>query len=239
MRWEWFETAKRDFSAVRERDPSVPRGITGVLETVFCTPGYLAVLMHRGVHFLHATLRIPVLPRFLSLVARWVTGIEIHPGARLGRGLFIDHGMGVVIGESAVIGDDVTLYHGVTLGATGNERTWKRHPTLESGVIVGSGARILGPVTIGRNARVGAGSVVLKDVEAGTTVTGAAAEIVKTDGRRVSRTLERQAEAIRTLEDRIGELEKTLEDPGYTALNKDTTETSAGMEVVLNAAANG
>jgi serine O-acetyltransferase len=172
-----WEGLREDYRAVRRRDPSIPRGIRGTLEILLCTPGFLAVSAHRLNHYLHVRLRVPVLPRFLALIVRWWTGIEIHPGARLGNGVFIDHGMGVVIGESAEIGDNVLLFQGVTLGATGKETTWKRHPTLESGVFVGSGARILGPVVIGRNARVGAGAIVLENVPPEATAVGQKARI--------------------------------------------------------------
>jgi len=177
---------KSDFMAAMRNDPAIPRGFRGFLEVVLCTPGFLAITCHRGLHFLHTKLRVPVIPRFLSLIVRWWTGIEIHPGAKIGSGFFIDHGAGVVIGETAVVGDNVTLYQGVTLGGTGNEKGKKRHPTLESNVFVGSGAKILGPITVGANSRIGANSVVLKDVPRGATVTGMRARIVKIDGKRVS-----------------------------------------------------
>ncbi len=180
-----WKTLVDDFKAVRERDPAIPAGIRGFFEVVLCTPGFQAVAAHRLIHFLHTRLHVPVLPRFLGLIVRWWTGTEIHPGARIGKGVFIDHAAAVVIGESAVVGDGVTLYHGVTLGATGNETAWKRHPTLEAGVFVGSGARILGPVTVGSRARIGAGSVVVKDVPADVTVTGVPARIVRSGGKRV------------------------------------------------------
>jgi serine O-acetyltransferase len=111
--WEYI---KSDFEAAMRNDPAIPKGIRGILEVVFCTPGFLAITFHRLFHFMHSTLHIPVLPRFLSLIVRWWTGIEIHPGAKIGKGFFIDHGAGVVIGETAEVGDNVTLYQGVTLG---------------------------------------------------------------------------------------------------------------------------
>ena len=181
--WEYI---KSDFMAAMRNDPAIPHGFRGFLEVILCTPGFLAITCHRGLHFLHTKLRVPVIPRFLSLIVRWWTGIEIHPGAKIGSGFFIDHGAGVVIGETAVVGDNVTLYQGVTLGGTGNEKGRKRHPTLESNVFVGSGAKILGPITVGANSRIGANSVVLKDVPRGATVTGMRARIVKIDGKRVS-----------------------------------------------------
>lgn len=177
---------KSDFEAARKNDPAIPSGFRGVLEVVFCTPGFLAITCHRGLHFLHTKMHVPVIPRFLSLIVRWWTGIEIHPGAQIGSGFFIDHGAGVVIGETAIVGDNVTLYQGVTLGGTGNERGAKRHPTLESNVFVGSGAKILGPITIGANSRIGANSAVLKDVPRNATVTGMRARIIKIDGKRIN-----------------------------------------------------
>jgi serine O-acetyltransferase len=199
-----------DFRAVRERDPAIPGGLRGLVEVILCTPGFQAVTVHRLVHFLHVSLHIPVLPRFLALLARWWTGTEIHPGARLGKGVFIDHAAGVVIGESAVVGDGVTLFQGVTLGATGNEKEWKRHPTLEAGVFVGSGARILGPVTVGKGARVGAGSVVLKDVPPAATVAGVPARIVKSKGQRVPSPLESAEARIEALEGIVRDLQSEV-----------------------------
>lgn len=206
-----WRTLVEDFKAVKERDPAIPSGIRGFFEVVLCTPGFQAVAAHRLIHFLHVRMRIPVLPRFLGLLVRWWTGTEIHPGACLGKGVFIDHAAGVVIGESAIVGDNVTLFQGVTLGATGNEKTWKRHPTLEAGVFVGSGARILGPVTVGKNARIGAGSVVLKDVPPETTVVGVPARVVKSGGRRVPSPLERAESRIEALEGMVRDLQEEVQ----------------------------
>lgn len=205
-----FKTLVEDFKAVKKRDPAIPGGVRGFFEVVFCTPGFQAVAAHRLIHFLHVRLRIPVLPRFLGLIVRWWTGTEIHPGARIGKGVFIDHAAGVVIGESAVVGDNVTLFQGVTLGATGNEKTWKRHPTLETGVFVGSGARILGPVTVGKNARIGAGSVVLKDVPSNATVAGVPARVVRSEGQRVAPPLEKAEARIEALEGMVRELQQEV-----------------------------
>lgn len=182
--WEYI---KSDFEAAMRNDPAIPKGLRGVLEVILCTPGFLAITFHRALHFMHSTMHIPVLPRFLSLIVRWWTGIEIHPGAKIGKGFFVDHGAGVVIGETAEIGDNVTLYQGVTLGGTGNEKGIKRHPTLESNVFVGSGAKILGPITIGANSRIGANSAVLKNVPQNATVTGMRARIIKIEGKRISK----------------------------------------------------
>ncbi|MDL2298004.1 serine O-acetyltransferase [Synergistaceae bacterium OttesenSCG-928-D05] len=179
--WEYI---KSDYEAAKRNDPAIPDGFRGTLEVLLCTPGFLAITCHRGIHVLHKKFGIPVLPRFLSLFVRWWTGVEIHPGAEIGPGFFIDHGAGIVIGETAEIGENVTLYQGVTLGGTGNEKTKKRHPTLGNNVFVGSGAKILGPITIGDNSRIGANSAVLKSVPANSTVTGMRARIIKIDGKR-------------------------------------------------------
>lgn len=177
-----WRTIRSDYLAAKCSDPSIGCGLRGFFEVVLCTPGFLAITAHRALHFMHSTLRVPVLPRLLSLFVRWWTGIEIHPAARIGAGFFVDHGAGVVIGETAEIGENVTLFHGVTLGATGNEKSFKRHPTLGDNVFVGSGAKILGPVKIGSNAKIGANSVVLNDVPEGATVTGVRAKVVKIGG---------------------------------------------------------
>jgi serine O-acetyltransferase len=167
-----FARLREDIASVFDRDPAA----RSTWEILTCYPGFHALLLHRLANtFWQARLRW--LARFTSHFARWLTGIEIHPGATIGRRVFIDHGMGVVIGETAEIGDDCTLYHGVTLGGT----TWnkgKRHPTLEKGVVVGAGAKILGPITIGENARIGSNAVVVKDVPAGATAVGTPARII-------------------------------------------------------------
>src|ERR1019366_8905017 len=167
-----FQNIREDIRSVFDRDPAART----TFEVLTCYPGLHARVFHRMAHTLwHANLKW--LARFLSHIARGLTGIEIHPGATIGRRFFIDHGMGGVIGETAEIGDDVTLYHGVTLGGT----TWnkgKRHPTLSDGVVVGAGAKILGAITLGKNVRVGANSVVVKDVPADRTVVGIPAKIV-------------------------------------------------------------
>ena len=180
--WEYI---KSDFNAAMDNDPALPRNFKGALEIIFCTQGFLAITCHRGIHFLHSQLHIPVLPRFLSLIVRWWTGIEIHPNAKIGKSFFIDHGSGVVIGETAEVGDHVTMYQGVTLGGTGKDKGVKRHPTIGNNVFIGSGAKLLGPITVGDNAKIGANSAVLKNVPAGATVTGMRARIVKINGKRV------------------------------------------------------
>lgn len=166
-----FKSLHEDIVSIRQRDPAAHSWI----EVVLCYPGLHAVVIHRLSHWCweHG---LKVLGRFISHVGKVFTGIEIHPGARLGRRLFIDHGTGVVIGETAILGDDVTLYHGVTLGGTSLHQG-KRHPTLENGVIVGSGAQVLGPINVGQGARIGANAVVLTDVPAGVTMVGIPARI--------------------------------------------------------------
>jgi serine O-acetyltransferase len=170
---------KKEIQAIFERDPAAKT----VLEVVLCYPGLHAIMFHRVAHALYRRGLI-LLPRLISQFARWVTGIEIHPGAKIGEGLFIDHGMGVVIGETAEIGDNVTLYQGVTLGGTGKEKG-KRHPTVGNNVVIGNGAKVLGPVVIGDYARIGAGSVVLNNVPSHTTVVGVPGRVVIYDGERI------------------------------------------------------
>ncbi|HEX4005414.1 MAG TPA: serine O-acetyltransferase [Acidobacteriaceae bacterium] len=175
----FFEQIREDINSVLERDPAA----TSRLMVVLCYPGLHAVWMHRVTARLWRA-KVKLAARWLSQVARFSTGIEIHPGAEIGRRFFIDHGSGVVIGETAIVGDDVTLYQGVTLGGTGHEKG-KRHPTLRDGVFVGSSAQILGNICIGENSRVGAGSVVLQDVPPNSTVVGVPAHIVYQNGERV------------------------------------------------------
>ncbi|HYF60829.1 MAG TPA: serine O-acetyltransferase, partial [Burkholderiaceae bacterium] len=164
---------REDIAAVRERDPAA----RSQLEVVLCYPGVHALALHRVAHRLwRSGLRTPA--RFVSHVARFLTGIEIHPGATIGRRVFIDHGMGVVVGETAEIGDDCTIYQGVTLGGTSLARGAKRHPTLEAGVVIGAGAKVLGGFTVGAGARVGSNSVVVKTVPPGATAVGIPARIV-------------------------------------------------------------
>ena len=170
---------REDVATVMERDPAAKSR----LEVFLCYSGLHAVWFYRINHWLwnHGFF---LLGRFLSQIARFLTGIEIHPGAKIGRRLFIDHGVGVVIGETAVVGDDVTLYQGVTLGGTGKEHG-KRHPTIEDNVVVGGGAKILGNITVGKNCRIGAGSVVLRNVPEDSTVVGVPGHIIFREGKRV------------------------------------------------------
>ncbi len=170
---------REDVANVVEYDPAAKSR----LEVFLCYSGLHAVWSYRMNHWLWNH-RLFLLGRMLSQAARFLTGIEIHPGAKIGRRLFIDHGLGVVIGETAIVGDDVTLYQGVTLGGTGKEQG-KRHPTLEDGVVVGSGAKILGNITVGKNCRIGAGSVVLRNVPEDSTVVGVPGHIIFREGKRV------------------------------------------------------
>ncbi|MFM9914016.1 MAG: serine O-acetyltransferase [Methylophilaceae bacterium] len=167
-----FDHLREDISVVFERDPAA-RNTWEVLTTY---PGVHALIFHRLTHWLWG-IGLRWLARFISHIARWLTGIEIHPGATIGRRFFIDHGMGVVIGETAVIMDDCTLYHGVTLGGTSWNKG-RRHPTLENGVVIGAGAKILGPITVGAGAKIGSNAVVVKDVPAGATAVGIPARIL-------------------------------------------------------------
>ncbi len=169
----------QDLQAVFERDPAA----TSRLEVFLTYSGFHALLAYRISHWLWKR-KLPLFPRFISQLARWLTGVEIHPGATIGAGFFIDHGMGVVIGETTEIGDYVTLFQGVTLGGTGKERG-KRHPTLGNHVVVGAGAKVLGGIHIGDNVKVGANAVVLRSVPANSTVVGNPGRIVKYDGERL------------------------------------------------------
>jgi serine O-acetyltransferase len=170
---------REDVTNVIEHDPAAKSRA----EVFLCYAGLHAIWFYRMNHWLWNH-RLFLLGRWLSQVARLLTGIEIHPGANIGRRLFIDHGMGVVIGETAIVGDDVTLYQGVTLGGTGKEQG-KRHPTIEDGVVVGGGAKILGNITVGKNCRIGAGSVVLRSVPDDSTVVGVPGHIIFREGKRV------------------------------------------------------
>jgi serine O-acetyltransferase len=204
---------RRDIAAVHERDPAA-RGVSSA-EILAAWPGVHALLTHRIAHTLHDA-GIPFVPRTMAYASRALTGIEIHPAAQIGDGFFIDHGAGVVIGETAKIGDDVTLYQGVTLGGTGFA-TGKRHPTIEDNVTIGSGAKLLGPITIGHGAKVGANSVVIHDVPANSTVVGNPGHPVRVDGERPEgpdadwvHLPDPIADAIKGLASRIGALEKAL-----------------------------
>ncbi len=167
-----FSLMREDIACVFERDPAART----TWEVLTCYPGLHALTLHRCAHWLWGQ-RLRWMARFVSHLVRWLTGIEIHPGATIGRRVFIDHGMGVVIGETAVIGDDCTLYHGVTLGGTSWNKG-KRHPTLEPGVVIGAGAKVLGPITVGKGAKIGSNAVVVRDVPPGAVAVGIPARIV-------------------------------------------------------------
>jgi len=201
-----LKALRADLAIIRERDPAA----RGTLEILLCYPGLHALALHRLSHRLW-TLGLPLLPRVLSQLGRLLTGVEIHPGAHIGRGVFIDHGMGVVIGETSVIGDQCLLYQGVTLGGTGKQHG-KRHPTLGENVVVGAGAKVLGAITVGANTRIGAGSVVLRDVAPDSTVVGIPGRVVHQSGVRIdplahSALPDAEARVIRNLMERIDFLE--------------------------------
>jgi serine O-acetyltransferase len=210
MSWrDYLLIVRDDVRAIFQNDPAARN-----LAEVLLYPGLHAILFHRVAHALWVR-GVPFVPRLISQIARFLTGIEIHPGARIGRGFFIDHGMGVVIGETAEIGDWVTLYQGVTLGGTGKQRG-KRHPTLEDHVTVGVGAVVLGAITIGEGARIGGGAVVIKDVPPYTTAVGVPARVVATHdpqtgtSRRVEQLPDPEGEMLRGLRAKVLELEERL-----------------------------
>ena len=205
-----WQSLMADFRIIFERDPAARNW----LEVLCCYPGFHALVLHRLAHWLH-THRVAFFPRLISHLGRFLTGIEIHPGAQIGHSVFIDHGMGVVIGETAIVGDYALIYQGATLGGTGKE-SGKRHPTLGNHVIVGAGAKVLGNIQVGDHVRIGAGSIVLRDVPSTCTVVGV-------PGRNICRHQEQicpldhnqvpdaEAEVIRTLVDRIERLEQELQ----------------------------
>ncbi len=196
-------------TSIMERDPA-PRSR---LEVLLCYPGLHAIWIHRFTHWLYG-LRLYLLARLISQWARWMTGIEIHPGAQIGKRLFIDHGMGVVIGETAIVADDVTIYQGVTLGGTGKDKG-KRHPTILSHVVIGTGAQVLGNITVGVNSRVGAASVVIDDVPDNSTIVGVPGHIIFRNGKRVVITNPRDirdplSDALHEVVQRVEQLEEKL-----------------------------
>ena len=209
-----FKTLREEINTIFEKDPAAK----SVAEVFTCYPGFHAVILHRFAHLLYKK-HVPLIPRIISQFSRAITGIEIHPGAKIGRRFFIDHGMGVVIGETTEIGDDVLLYQGATLGGTGKEKG-KRHPTLGNHVVVGAGAKVLGAITVGENVKIGAGSVVVRDVPANTTVVGVPGRVVVAQGKRLTPEEELEhghlpdpeAQAIKRLGDRIRELEQKIEE---------------------------
>ncbi len=208
-----FTTLKRDIQAALDRDPAA----RSALEVLLCYPGLHALYFHRVAHWLwNHRLKTP--GRFVSHVSRFLTGIEIHPGAVIGPGLFIDHGMGVVIGETTEMGENVTIYQGVTLGGTSLEKK-KRHPTIGNNVVIGAGAKILGPFKVGDNSRIGSGSVVVKEVPPNSLVVGVPGQVTYRDGKRVPQAIDLEmtdlpdpaAKAIKCILERLEELEKEVE----------------------------
>lgn len=205
-----FDRIREDIKAFYDKDPAAK----STLEIILAYPGFHAVVLHRLAHRL--SLRgVPVLPRLVSHFNRWITGIEIHPDARLGRRLTIDHGMGIVIGATAEIGDDVLLYQGVTLGNARFQRG-KRHPTVGNNVVIGAGAKVLGPITVGDGARIAAGAVVVNDVPPHTTAAGVPAKAIRYhnpdtgETRRLEQMPDPEGEEIEALRARVGELEERL-----------------------------
>jgi len=219
---------RTDIEIIKERDPAA----RGILEIFLCYPGFQSIVIHRFTHKLWL-LKLPLIPRLLSHLNRVFTGIEIHPGAKIGRKVFIDHGMGVVIGETAEIGDNCLLYQGVTLGCTGKSHG-KRHPTLKENVVVGAGAKVLGSIIIGPNTRIGAGSVVVRNVEENSTVVGIPGRVVHQSGVKVnplahSALPDAEANVIKNLMDRIDQLENQilkLQKALQCLVNSETIDTS-------------
>ena len=213
-----FRSLRSDLAIIRERDPAA----RNLWEIIFCYPGLQALTIHRVSHKLWKY-NVPFLPRVISHMTRFITGIEIHPGAKIGKGVFIDHGMGVVIGETSIIGNRCLLYQGVTLGGTGKEGG-KRHPTLENNVVVGAGAKVLGDIQIGTNTRIGAGSVVVKNVESNSTVVGIPGRVVHQSGTKInplahSALPDTEASVLRNLMDRIDQLENQIIELQYLTSN--------------------
>ncbi len=210
-----FSRIKKDLKAVLRYDPAA----RNKLEVILTYSGFHALVMYRFAHFMYLH-NYKLVARLVSQFAKFLTGIEIHPGAKIGSGVFIDHGEGVVIGETAEVGNNVVLYQGVTLGGTGKDRG-KRHPTIEDGVMISAGAKILGPFTVGKNAKIGAGSIVLKPVPANATVVGVPGRVVKLNGVRVD------------------DLDQNLPDPVSDELNKLNARVDAlyAMLAAKNAAA--
>ncbi|MFH0826510.1 MAG: serine O-acetyltransferase EpsC [Candidatus Omnitrophota bacterium] len=193
-----------EIRAAQKRDPAAK----GFLEVLLLYPGLHALIAHRIAHTLYK-MRLYFCARYLSQLMRWATGIEIHPGAQIGKRFFIDHGMGVVIGETAIIGDDVLLYQGVTLGGTGLEKG-KRHPTIGHNVVIGAGANVLGNITVGDNSYIGANAVVIKDVPVNSTVVGVPGRITKQDGKKIDISLD-HIHVLDPIMQQIEELQKRIE----------------------------
>jgi serine O-acetyltransferase len=209
-----FDTLRKDIQAVKERDPAC----RGTLEVLTCYPGFHILRNHRVAHWLW-THNLKLAGRWLSHMGRFFTGIEIHPGATIGPGFFIDHGMGVVIGETAEVGKNVTLYHGVTLGGT-SWRKEKRHPTIGDNVVIGAGAKVLGPFTVGENSKIGSGSVVVNEVPPNSVVVGVPGRVTYRDGKKIGADFDLEhgqlpdpvAKAIECILDRMHHLEREVHD---------------------------
>jgi serine O-acetyltransferase len=223
-----------DFKAVYERDPAA-HGFWSIFDVILTYPGFHAITLHRFAHFLHG-LHIPVIPHLIMWASRILTGIEIHPAAKIGGSFFIDHGFGVVIGETSEIGENVTLFQGVTLGGTGKE-TGKRHPTLGNNVVIGAGAKVLGGITIGNDVYVGANAVVLASVPANCTVVGVPGRCIKQEGKRIaSMTLRHDLlpdpilSRLEGLEEEIHEVEEDIRDWHVKKKNKEKNNKSSGSK---------
>jgi len=205
-----FGTIREQIDTIFREDPAAK----SIIEIVLCYPGFHAILLHRLGHWLYEK-KVPFLPRFISQVSRFLTGIEIHPGAKIGRRFFIDHGMGVVIGETSEIGDDVLIYQGVTLGGTGNEQG-KRHPTIGNNVVIGTGAKVLGSIRIGNHVKIGAGSVVVRPVPDYSTVVGIPGRVVRMRSAAIEGVLEHgqlpdpEGQEINDLKERVAQLEAEM-----------------------------
>lgn len=217
-----FKRIREDIEVIFENDPAART----YLEVILTYSGLHAIWAHRIAHFFYKR-KLYFIARLISQISRFFTGIEIHPGAKIGRRFFIDHGMGIVIGETCEIGDNVTIYQGVTLGGTGHEKG-KRHPTIEDNVLIATGAKVLGAITIGENSKVGAGSVVLKDVPPNCTVVGIPGRIVKQDGKRVAQKLDHNILPDPVFE-RLTDLEKQVEE-----LKKEVQSLKEGREEHVN-----
>jgi serine O-acetyltransferase len=207
----FFKEVGEDIRNMVEKDPAARNGF----EVLICYPGIWALILHRPAHWCYKH-NLKLIARVISQIARWFTGIEIHPGATIGKRCFIDHGMAIIIGETTEIGDDVTIYQGVTLGGTGKD-TGKRHPTIGNHVLIGSGAKVLGPLTIGSNTNIASGAVVLDDIPENSTAVGVPARVVKLNGNRVD-TLDQihipdpVAQELARLEGEIEKLKKIIEE---------------------------
>lgn len=234
----FFKEVGEDIRNIVEKDPAARNGF----EVLICYPGIWALILHRPAHWLHRH-KLKLIARIISQLARWLTGVEIHPGATIGRRCFIDHGMGIVIGETAEVGDDVTIYHGVTLGGTGKD-SGKRHPTIGNRVLVSAGAKVLGPFKVGDDVKIGAGSVVVKEIPPNCTVVGIPGTIIKRNGKSTNQELNQvdlpdpvavEIECLRrrivTLENRLREAENGSETSAAdSAAENQPNDKQAGEE---------